>query len=243
MTNLKSILMKCPLLLIGCFLFFFSLACFAQAKSHDISVGEFNKIIIEGPFNINLSNSKCFVKAVSKEDVFDWLVVSNIDGTLKISIDEKKKKSWSSLWGNTIAVDLFIGCSAVSEINLKGVGKISTINTLKSNELLININGVNRSELDIDAKKIQLTVSGIGEYLFKGNTDNIFIDFSGIGNFNSSLLNAKSLTMNGSGIGNCTVRASEEIWINSSGIGNITYLGSPQKRQINKSGIGSISAQ
>lgn len=243
MRNVKSNAMKIHPVLLICFLFIFSNFIQAQVNSRDLSVGEFSKIIVDGPFNINLSNSKCFIKAVSTDDVFDWLVVSNIDGILKISIDEKKKKSWRTLWGNTVSVDLFIGCPSISLIKLTGVGKINTLNTLKSDDLELTINGVNRSELDFETKSLRIIVSGIGDYVFKGSTNNVAIDFSGIGNFDSSMLNAKILTMNGSGIGNCTVRATEEVTINSSGIGNITYLGSPQKQHINKSGIGSVSGQ
>ena len=244
MKNVNPVTMRKSLFLVVFSLFISSFIASAQVNSRDISVGEFSKIVVDGPFNINFSSSKCFVKAVSSEkDIIDLLVVSNVDGTLKISIDESKKKSWRTLWGNTIAVDLFIGCPLVSEIRLSGVGKISTLNTLKSNDLVMVIDGVNKSEVTVDAKDIQLTVSGIGEYLFKGNAEKIDINFSGIGSFDSSLLDVKSLVMTSSGIGNCTVKASNDIVINSSGIGNITYLGSPQIQKIHKSGIGSLKAQ
>jgi len=243
MKTVKSIAMKCSPFLLSCLFLLFPLLSHAQVSSRDIPVGDFTKIEVDGPFNITMSSSKNQLKAVSSDNIFDWLVVSNVDGTLKISIDEKKKKSWKTLWGNTVSVDLFIGCAQVNEIHLNGVGKITTLNALKGENLTIVINGVNRSEMEVDVKDLKLNISGIGEYIFKGITDKASIDFSGIGNFNAFGLDAKSVFMNGSGIGNCSLRATEEIVLNSSGIGNISYSGSPKKQQINKSGLGSVSEQ
>jgi hypothetical protein len=213
----------------------------AQIITKEISIENFSTVEIEGFFNVNLSNSSSPLKMVGESEDIQWVKVENQNGKLQISVDKNQRKIWKRIWGNKSKIDLFIGVPNIKALKVEGIGQLKTLSPIKSEELNININGVSHSEMAINVRKVKIEVNGIGDFMFRGGAESADIDFSGIGNFNSLNLDVVNLKINGSGIGNCEVRASNQLEINSSGIGNISYAGSPEHCLINKTGIGSVS--
>ncbi len=219
----------------------FSFSINAQIITKEIPVENFSAVEIDGFFNVNLSSNSSPLKITGESNDIQWIKVENRNGTLQISIDKHQQKLWKRLWGNKPKIDLFLGVPNIKELKVEGIGQLKTLSPIKSEELDIKINGVSHSEITLNVHKVKIGINGIGDFIFKGGAEFADIDFAGIGNFNSLNMDVANLKINGSGIGNCEVRASNELEVNSSGIGNISYTGSPAHCKINKSGIGSIS--
>ena len=69
------------------------------------------------------------------------------------------------------------------------------------------------------------------------------IECSGVGDVDTYALNAHMVSLEHSGVGDADIYADESVSIEFSGVGSINYKGSPENREIQKGGIGSVKAR
>jgi len=201
-------------------------------------VSDIKILYMGGVGNIYLSqgdSEKMLIKA--NEDLFDKIFVANSDH--KLIFDTQDGISL----GNNEKIDVYITIKKISEIDLSGVGNFETTNQLITDSLIINSTGVGNLDLDVACTLLKVSLKGTGNSNFTGKASMVYFDKSGVGNLNSSLLYAEILHINNSGVGNADVYASKEIYITSSGIGNLIYRGDAVVKELNISGIGTVSKQ
>jgi hypothetical protein len=213
----------------------------AQA-THEIKIDRVESIDVYGPFNIFLSQGKeNSVKIVSDKELDKYLDINAQNGKLRIKCNDAVDNAFGLLRNNN--TDIFIVLTDVKSIKVKGISKLESLTPLNFDTLNLDLNGIGKSLLEMNAKASQIFISGIGDYNFKGKADVLMVNFAGIGSFDSHTLISKVAMLNASGIGSCSIYASDKLTVNSSGIGNVNYYGKPQCATINKNGLGAINQE
>jgi hypothetical protein len=89
----------------------------------------------------------------------------------------------------------------------------------------------------LECSKLDLRISGRGEFTAAGRADQQKIRISGSGEVMAGELTGQTLRIVISGQGNATVRVEESLDITISGLGQVNYYGRPKLRQV-ISGLG-----
>jgi Putative auto-transporter adhesin, head GIN domain len=102
---------------------------------------------------------------------------------------------------------------------------------VKSLECL-NIDGVGSIEAKgIQAKRLAVSLDGVGSMAISGSVDVLDLNLSGVGSFQGREFKTKQTVVRSRGVGSAVVNASEYLDADLSGIGSVEYLGSPQVRE------------
>lgn len=90
-------------------------------------------------------------------------------------------------------------------------------------------------------RKLGLEISGSGAVAVSGQVDSLTVDISGSGDADAAGLRSRDAAIDVSGSGTVSVFASAAVKIDLSGSGDITVAGKPAKREVDRSGAGSIT--
>ncbi|QSJ14437.1 DUF2807 domain-containing protein [Nostoc sp. UHCC 0702] len=130
--------------------------------------------------------------------------------------------------------------TTVKDANLDPTKPIEFVVEVKSLESL-NINGVGSVEVkDIQAKRLSVSLDGVGSMTIAGSVDVLELTLSGVGSFQGENFKTKQATIRNSGVGSAVVNVSEQLDATVSGVGSVEYIGSPQVRRESVRGVGSV---
>lgn len=195
----------------------------------------FTQLVVAGVFNVELSygdTEKVIID--THEDLLQYIEIRNEKGKLFVKTDDHYKKTKGD------EIKIFIVCKELSLLKIAGVGNVVTENLLKSTNLELQITGVGRTALEIEAKQIKCNISAVGDVSLSGKANDGTISISGVGNFDASKFVVNALTVTNSGVGQVQVHAVDELNLKSTGIGKVKYFGNPQKENISNSGLGKV---
>jgi hypothetical protein len=94
----------------------------------------------------------------------------------------------------------------------------------------------------LEAKTIDLNLSGSGNITADGEADTVNVSMGGSGNIICSDLQARSAQVRLTGSGNISVFAEDALDVNLRGSGSVTYRGEPQHINTSIPGSGSVQA-
>jgi len=189
---------------------------FAQQFMNRYPVSDFTRLFVSGNSTVIL-----------QQDSTNYIELpDNIDITSVF--DNQIKNSKLTLNSNFRVV---VGYKKLSEINIKGTGKIECINTMNTEYLELVCGGVGKTELILNCKTIDVNSSSVGLLVLKGSADTLSIKNSGTGRVKAYDLVAQTVNVNNSGVGNIEVTAEQTLNIVSTGIGNVNYMGTPTINQ------------
>ena len=92
----------------------------------------------------------------------------------------------------------------------------------------------------IDTDRLTASISGSGSADFAGRADDVSLQVSGSGSFDTSKLNSKNVRVSISGSGDASVNASDRLDATVSGSGSVHYTGNPSV-QTHISGSGEVA--
>jgi len=198
-------------------------------------VNKFNKIEIDGIFNITLVQAKNesveikadsnIVSLVSIEVNAKTLVIKFIKD---VSIDDP--------------INITINVNQLKELTTNNIGTIKSDNTLEGKSLAVTNSGVGEINLNLNYNDVDIDNSGVSNVILEGTSSKLNVNNSGVGHIYAFELSSKQVKVNANGVGNIEVNASKKIEIQSSGVGNVTYSGHPTKEDINNSSVGNVTA-
>src|SRR5579864_4233744 len=111
--------------------------------------------------------------------------------------------------------------------------------TVKKLEGLV-ISGSGKADAKgLDPDHLRIEISGSGEVLAQGTTNDLDLSISGSGGYRGEDMRSKRTTIDISGSGGAVIATSETLKANVSGSGSIEYIGDPQVTQ-HVSGSGSV---
>ncbi len=137
----------------------------------------------------------------------------------ELVIRNKSKENLAATKG----IEISIKIKSLVELRLTGIGSIAA--------------------RDVKGQELSVKSDGVGSITLQGEVDSLDAHISGVGNFDSTGLDAKNVVIESSGVGASSVKATESIKVNANGIGSVTYSGHPKDKTIKTSGIGKVSEQ
>jgi hypothetical protein len=197
--------------------------------------GSFNRIDLQGVFNVILSQGEKEALKVEAEENVLPLVETSVEGnTLKVKMKEntsirKMKK-----------INIYITFVDLSAISSEGVGMLKAAQHLKFRELLFSSKGVGATQLDLEADKLNIRSEIVGAMFLKGKVTEASIEHKGVGAIEAFDLQAEKMTLVSEGVGSAEISASKELNVRSAGLGGVKYKGDPQIKNIRNQGLGKV---
>ncbi len=176
----------------------------------------FNKILVDGIFNLNIRQQKDFKVEVScDENLYKYIQTQVVNGRLEINANKSICPKHP--------VDIHIGLPEFSELNAQGTDDI-IITDLKNDKFLAIIDG---------SSDMKIT----------GSTGQFTAKLNGSGDLDASGFHAEKVFIASCGAGDAIVHAAKEVNAVLDGAGDITYIGSPERIIQSGEGIGDLSAE
>lgn len=206
--------------------------------TRNYKVTEFNKLNITTVGNVFYTQSKdgkTSVEIYGPDNIIDLIDASITDNTLVLSMQHKNKVR------NVKKMKIMITTPELNGITFNGVGNVNIDEGLTTSILSVNQHGVGDVNINsLVCEEVTVSSTGVGNTKVNGTAKMASLSARGVGNIEAEDLEADKVTASSQGVGNISCYAKESIAASATGVGNIRYKGSPQDKQINKSGIGSI---
>ncbi len=189
-------------------------------QTQDREVSNFSGIKVSGAYTIYLSqDDACSLRVVADENIQKIIKTEVKNDILYI----KNKTSIR----NAKKMELHIGFKYLRFIKANGAISLKNENTLKFDELKIEINGASSAKLELSANKLSIDNSGASSIQLKGKAKELNIDISGAGSVNAIDLKASEARVDISGVGSGKVYVQDKLRVSISGIGSVKYKGDP----------------
>ena len=209
--------------LFAIFIFATTFSTYAQRNrtvTRNYEVTNFSTIHSRMVGDITIRHADVFtVKAIGSEEWLDELTVYVKNETLFLKMDEELLNRGRNN-RNRLSIEISIPVSETFRILTQGISGITGKN--------------------IEFSTLSIVAQGVGRINLSGTADNLHISQQGVGNVNTENLIARNVTISSQGVGNVRSYASESIRIENDGIGSVSFFGNPERRRINRSGIGRI---
>ncbi|UII29297.1 DUF2807 domain-containing protein [Fulvivirga maritima] len=205
-------------------------------KTENRPVSDFSEIVVNTSGNIYITQGNSFkVTVEGDEDELDDLV-TEVKGN-RLIIKRKKSFSFNNFNSKpTINVTL----PKLEALDVSSSGKVYGQNKFTTDNLIVEISGSGKVELEADSKDLDLSISGSGRITMSGNANKVTAEVSGSGHIASIDLEAKECRVDISGSGGCEVNVTESLDASISGSGSIKYKGNPDKLKTDTSGSGHV---
>jgi hypothetical protein len=204
-----------------------------KIKTLNIKLDNFSRIDIEIPANIKIivgDSAKITISAPES-------IVSQILTIVK--------RDRLNLEGNICKVknnqiNIQITTPNLSALKIKGSASVYSETPIKTDELIMKINGSGSIALNVFANSIISDISGTGDININGTCQDLVVDISGSGNFKGLGLNTYKAKVYIEGSGTASVVALNKLNAKVDGSGEVKYSGEPNL-DINISGSGKIT--
>lgn len=182
------------------------------------------QVVINGPKNI--------IGSVSTHQNGDWLFVETGD---KCAIF-RSNRSYP-----TVKVPLNYKWK---QFNLKGFGRVSNHDTLRTDTLRIEHYGTGEVDLTVKTRWFITDLNGNGDFKLAGQTDVLQIFTAEFNRFNSTTCQADDVYVYARGEQDISVRANKLLYVSMEGTGSVFYQGNPTQVIVEqKGGSGRVEAR
>ena len=165
-------------------------------------------------------------------DLFEYKVE---DGELEISFARENVRI------DTRQVGIVVYAPTLEKLENNGVANVR-IDSLTTGQLEVDNEGVGNLQLKgLRLQTLNVESSGVGNIELQGVAERVTLECDGVGNINASELKAVAVKAESKGVGNVSCYATERLKADVNGVGSLKYGGQPEKKQLNRNGIGKIS--
>jgi carbon monoxide dehydrogenase subunit G len=124
-------------------------------------------------------------------------------------------------------IKIVITCTRPEALEINGSGKITIINSYRTQKASYTINGSGDIDAKVIAKEIKSKINGSGDLHLSGETQSHRIHINGSGDLKAGGLQANNYDININGSGNAEITVLEKLDVSIVGSGDITYSGEP----------------
>lgn len=183
------------------------------------SVSGFDHVSFEGIGKIVITQGDEERLTVEAEDNIISHIDTKVRGqTLQISFDTER---WEKIIRPTKPIRFYLTVTDLQALFLTGLGNIDV--------------------QEIEADRLDVSLSGAGSISLSGSVQEQDINVSGAGAYDAADLVSEVADINLSGAGSATVWVTEMLDVNISGLGSVSYYGDPTIEQ-SVSGLGNIQS-
>jgi hypothetical protein len=202
----------------------------------------FRGVEVSGAIELYVSQSPETKVAISAKDVNDIEIIeTEVDnGILKIHYKDNKNW-WNSQW-NTMGHKFraYVSGPNIGVLSSSGSGGIHIVNTIKSDDLKVDLSGSGNIEGSIQVSSLFVDQSGSSNIRLRGTATRAEFDCSGSGNVYCPDLVTDKVSIEIAGSGNAQITANKEISAEISGSGNVRYKGTASIANLSTAGTGKI---
>lgn len=138
-------------------------------------------------------------------------------------------------------VDITIYAPTLRQLENGGVASVE-VDRLTTDRLEVENSGVGSLYLSgLTVRQMDAECSGVGNVELSGTADEARLECSGVGSIKAERLTAKAVRADVSGVGGVSCHATESIDADVSGVGSLRYGGKPQRKNLNRTGVGKIT--
>ncbi len=198
----------------------------ASAADRTYALTSFDRIRVEGPFDVRLATGKSpGGRAVGDDHALDALVVSVEGKTVILRL--RPLAVGESAAPPKVPLVITLSTLQLASANARGNGKLA-ITGMKGQRIDLSINGAaSMAVTGIDADQLNATIVGPGTMTLAGRAARARYQLSGAGTFEAAELIANDLIARSEGSGDTHVAARFTADVTSSGLGAITVAGKP----------------
>lgn len=213
-----------------------------EIKSHELNIGEFDSVQINGDFEIVYRyGASTSVVAEMQDNLFENLFAHVNDynsETEKISVLSIYSYCHLRTSGNKYP-KIIITAPQLKDFYIQGSAVMKDSDPIIANIINIVIEGTSDIDINVETEYLGIDVSGVGNAKISGTANNTLFNISGTGNINALDHQTKTATVYMSGTGNASIYSTDSLDINVSGTGSLKYKGNPEITQ-EISGMGSV---
>ena len=172
------------------------------------------------------------VEVVAQENILPFILTSVENGVLTITIAESII--------STGKLEVNVNANSLVRIVSEGSGDISSKNTLRFEDLVIDHDGSGDIDLNLRGEELKLTQDGSGDVRLEGGVEELGIEADGSGDVEAFDLSAKIVEVDNDGSGDVNIQVKESLEVTNDGSGDVNYIGNPKEIEQINNGSGSI---
>ena len=211
-----------------------------QTVSKNYSVGNFQKIEVAGPYDVDVrTGSNASVSARGSEKLLERTLVE-VEGD-KLIIRPESGHSWFSMgWHSHGKASFTVTVPQLSGATIAGSGDIRVDKVAAQNfeGTVAGSGGLNVASMDVQQLKLSIAGSG-GVKAASGKTQSAKYDIAGSGDIDASGLQAQNLEVSIAGSGGVKAHSSGTADVSIMGSGDVEVAGGA-KCNVSKAGSGSV---
>lgn len=189
--------------------------------TEDRSIEEFERVIIEGAFDVNIEYSETTSLSIeTDENLLDYIETYNSGNRLILDVRDDE-----CLRTNKLLVT--ITTPYIEEVKLVGSGNVQC-GIFDVDEFTADISGSGNMDLDLYTKYLDIIITGSGDFKLDGSADYALIDISGSGDINGRSMPMDTCYATIIGSGDMELVVKDLLDVNISGSGNVYYKGDPK---------------
>lgn len=200
----------------------------AAAAERSYSVGSFDRIRVEGPFDVRLAtNGSPGARAEGDRRVTDDLVI-RVEGTTLIV------RAGVNGWGEQTSAAsagapvITLSTQTIRSASVTGAGRLAITGPVRGQRIDLTLTGTGQLAVaGLDADQLNATLAGSGSMALGGKGARVRLLTSGSGTIDATPLSASDLTVRLDGTGETRATARFTANVTSTGIGGVTIYGSP----------------
>lgn len=143
-------------------------------------------------------------------------------------------------FGNFGKVRLYITVDNLYDLEINGACDLRCDEPIRLQNLQFECNNVGRTELVIEAEKLDIQTNTVGKVYLAGSADTVHLENTSLSRINAYDLYAQVLHLKNTSMGGIRIRAEKELYIDSTGVGNIYCKGDPQVKRTTINGFGKV---
>lgn len=203
-----------------------ALAAPAAAEDRRYAVGDFDRVVVEGPYQVHLVTGRASAaSAQGRRDALDRVTIDVQGQTLRI---RRNRNAWGGAPGadpGTVTVEL--ATRAVRSARLIGPARLDLEGARGLNvELSVEGSG-NLRAAGVDADRLSLALLGSGRLDLAGVARTLSGSFQGTGDVAAADLRAGQATIATTTSGAVAVTVNGPATVTANGLGNVRLLGRP----------------
>jgi hypothetical protein len=137
-------------------------------------------------------------------------------------------------------VEAYVTVKELEKITIGGNAKVETEGVIKVKDIELNILGIGKIEMNLEAENVEADISGKGNIELTGSAKVLTARIPGAGKIEAENFSVNSATIDISGAGKVNIDVKDDLNINISGVGSVNYKNEPARINKNISGLGKI---
>lgn len=186
-------------------------------------LSSFNELVVEVPANVTIVISDSVQCVISAQKNIADVIETSVEGD-QLSIVSKQR------FRATKPINIVLSVRSISSIRVDGSGDINTINTIKGDDLNLNINGSGNIDISAEVTDLHSKINGSGDIKITGKVSTHKGQINGSGNFLGTELLSEETKININGSGDAKINAGSLLDVTIVGSGNVSYKGTPTIR-------------